>query len=181
MNIAFFLSIVAITLLITSLIVLGNRKTGYSHYFHTISELGEVGAPHQYRVAWFVFMPVGLLLLPVAYLYQESFPALASLAACVAVGYMVAALFPCDPGSPTSGSLRQSIHNLGGAVEYIGGGISLMWIAESAGIGFKVLGSITLGIAFALTFMSSKSARGLVQRIGEAVLFGSITFLVWLH
>lgn len=40
-----------------------------------------------------------------------------------------------------------------------------MWIADTADDAFKLMGGITLGVAIALTFMTSQSARGLVQRI----------------
>ena len=180
MHLAPYLPLLALGFLSTTLIVLGRRKPQYSHVIHTISELGEVGAPNQRLVAWGVFFPVGLVLLPISYLFHSSFPAVAALAGCVAAGYFVAALFPCDPGSPVSGSPRQSIHNLGGAIEYIGGGFSLLWAAEVFGFPFKVLGYIVLGVALALTVLPSVSFRGLVQRFGEVCLFGALGGLVWL-
>jgi len=180
MNIAVILPLAALGLLVTGLVVLAPRKRDYSHVVHTISELGEVGAPDQRLVAWSVFFPVGLLLLPITYRFQSSAPAVATLAGSIAAGYLIAALFPCDPGSPVSGTLRQGIHNLGGAVEYLGGGLSLFWAAERFGFVFRVLGFVVVGVAFALTVLPSTSSRGLVQRIGEACLFGALTSLVWL-
>ena len=178
--IAATLPVLAFVLLVTSLVIFGRRKPQYSHVVHTISELGEVGAPDQRRVAWAVFLPIGLLLLPLVQFYQASFPAIAALAGCLCVGYLVAAFFPCDPGSPVSGSVRQGVHNLGGAIEYIGGGFSLIWAAERFGDELKWLGFVVLGLAVALTVLPTVSIRGLVQRVGEVILFGGLTYLVGL-
>ena len=86
MHLATYLPLLALGFLSTTLIVLGRRKPQYSHVIHTISELGEVGAPNQRLVAWGVFFPVGLVLLPISYLFHSSFPAVAALAGCVAAG-----------------------------------------------------------------------------------------------
>ena len=174
------LPILALGFLGTRLLGLGRRKPGYSHAAHTISELGEVGAPDQRLVAWGVFLPVGLMLLPISFVYYESLPAAALLAGCISAGYLVAAIFPCDPDSPVSGSARQGVHNLGGAIEYIGGGFSLFLAAERYGDEFKWLGLVVLGVAIALTVLPSVSVRGLVQRVGELCLFGGLARLLWL-
>lgn len=180
LNLVTLVPLLAAGLLTASLLVLGRRKPNYSHVVHTISELGEVGAPDQRLVAWGVFLPVGLMLLPISLLYYESLPAIAALAGCVSGGYLVAAFFPCDPGSPVSGTARQGVHNLGGAIEYIGGGFSLFWASESFGTEFKWLGFVVLGVAIALTVLPTVSVRGLVQRIGELCLFGGLARIVWL-
>ena len=110
------LTLFATFYLFALLFFVGAKKSGYSQVRHTISELGEVGAPHERFVAVGVFLPVGLLLLLVAYLTLPLGSETAALAWCIAVGYLVAAMFPCDVGSPLSGSWRQAIHNLGGGV-----------------------------------------------------------------
>lgn len=163
-----------------ALFVLGPRKPGYSHIVHTISELGEVGAPHARAVAWLVFLPIGLLQWLVAAWHVSNAPAVALVAACIGTGYVVAAVFPCDPGSPVSGSWRQGLHNLGGGVEYVGGGFAFLKAAEHYGGGFAWLGYAILVVAVALTMLPQASVRGLVQRIGELALFGGLAALVWL-
>lgn len=165
--------------LFTGLFVLAPRKAGYSHLQHTISEIGEVGAPHQRFVALGLFLPIGLLLLLVAFLVRAASPPSAALAACIAAGYIVAAAFPCDPGSPLAGTSRQAVHNLGGAVEYIGGGFALMTLAESFGQSFRVTGFVVLGCAIALSIIPSTSFRGIVQRVAEAGLFGGLAIALW--
>lgn len=98
----FYLALLTTLLLLIGMTFFGWRKPAYSHWQHTISELGEVGSLLSPRVSYGLFLPIGLLLGPLAWL-AESTP-IAGLAGCVATGYIVAALFPCDAGSPLWGS-----------------------------------------------------------------------------
>ncbi len=165
--------------LCAGMLALAPRKPGYSHIRHTISELGETGARDQRLVAFGVFLPVGLLLLAVAGLVRADSTPVAALASCIAVGYLGAALFPCDPGSPVSGSARQAAHNLAGAVEYIGGGFALTAIARDSGQSFQVAGFVVLAAAIALSVLPAASLRGGVQRVAELCLFGGLAFALW--
>jgi hypothetical membrane protein len=160
--------------LVTGCLLLGARKPGYSHLKNTISELGEVGARDQQLVAFGLFLPIGLLLLLVALLVFPSSRPASALALCIAVGYLGAAAFPCDPGSPASGSWRQSVHNMCGGVEYIGGAFGLFILAEHSGPYFEVAGSVVIAVALAMTLLSTSRLRGLIQRIAEFFLFGSL-------
>lgn len=162
------------------LLLLGTRKPGYSQIRHTISELGEMGAPHQRLVAVSVFFPVGLALLLVAYLVQQLGVEIAALALCISVGYLVATAFPCDAGSPLSGTNRQAIHNLGGAVEYIGGGFALFRISEHFGQPFQAASFVVLAIAFGISLQPLAPVRGLIQRIAELCLLGGLAAAIWL-
>ena len=170
---------IAAMYLFASLLALAPRKAGYSHIKHSISEIGEIGAPNQRFVAFGLFLPIGLALLLVAYLARPDSPAAAALALCVAIGYIGAAAFPCDPGSPLFGTVRQILHNLAGAVEYAGGGFALMKIAESFGQPFKAAGFVVLGTAIALSVLPSNSVRGIIQRIAETCLFSCLALAVW--
>lgn len=162
-------------LLLVGMGYFGWRKPAYSHGQDTISELGEVGSPLSRAVSYGLFLPVGILLELVAAL--TDFTALAGLAGCIGTGYIVAGLFPCDMGSPLSGSGRQQIHNLGGAVEYIGGAY---WLAQlsprllvldynlyALAAGSLIVGSILLSIPGLVI-------RGLIQRMMEGILFGAL-------
>jgi hypothetical protein len=172
-------TVIAAAYLFTSLFILAPRKAGYSHFKHTISEIGEVGAPNQRFVAFGVFLPIGLLLLLVAYFVQSVSTPSAVLALSIATGYLIAAAFPCDAGSPVSGTARQAMHNLGGAVEYIGGGFALITIAERFGQPFKAAGFVVLGSAVALSILPSTSVRGIIQRIAEVFLFAGLALSIW--
>jgi len=175
----FNLALSSTILLLTGIAYFGWRKPAYSHWHHTISELGETGGPLSRVVSYGLFLPVGLLLGLVAMLTDTT--ALAGLTGCVAIGYVVAAFFPCDVGSPLSGSARQQIHNVGGAVEYIGGAYWLTQIDPpvlvmnynlyGVAAGSLLVGSILLSIPGLLI-------RGLVQRMMEGILLGSILLAI---
>jgi len=172
------LPLLALGYLFASLLRLAPRKPGYSHWRHTISELGEIGAVDQQRVAWGLFMPIGVAFLLEAWLLRSTAPAGSAVCLCIAVGYLIATAFPCDPGSPISGSARQAVHNLGGAVEYIGGGFALLASAETFGLQARIAGFLVLAVAVALTILPQHAPRGLVQRLGEIVLFGSVAWMI---
>nr|WP_315485809.1 DUF998 domain-containing protein [uncultured Undibacterium sp.] len=177
--IATTITVITAIYLFASLIALAPRKVGYSHIKHSISEIGEVGAPDQRFVAWGLFLPIGLLLLLVAYFARPASPTVAALALCIAIGYIGAAVFPCDPGSPLFGTARQTLHNLAGAVEYAGGGFSLMTLSESLGQPFKLAGFVVLATAIGLSVLPSNSIRGAIQRIAEACIFGGLALGIW--
>ena len=176
---AILITAIAAMYLFASLIALTSRKVGYSHIKHSISEVGEIGAPNKRFVALGLFLPIGLLLLLVAYIVRPASTAVAGLALCISAGYIGAAAFPCDQGSPLFGTARQTLHNLAGAVEYAGGGFALMTIAESLGQPFKLAGFVVLGTAVALSVLPSNSVRGVIQRLAEACLFGGLALAIW--
>lgn len=173
------LTLLAVLYLSAALFGLGARKPAYSHLRHTISELGETGTPQARLVALGVFLPVGIVMLTVAWLARARETETCALALCLAAGYIVAALFPCDAGSPVSGTWRQAVHNLGGAVEYIGGAFALMGIAAHAGEPFSTLGIVVLGAAIAISLAPLAGIRGLVQRVAELCLFGGLALAIY--
>ncbi len=177
----FALSLAAVLVLLAGLAIAGQVKPGYRHAVHTISELGERGARHEKAVALGIFAPVGALCLAAAGLLLSADRAMAALAGCLAAGYLVAAAFPCDPGSPLSGSARQAVHNLGGGIEYVGGGFALFAMAHAEGPAFRWAGIAVLVAAGAISFMPPGSLRGLVQRVAEALLFGALLLATARH
>jgi len=172
-------TIVVAAYLCAGLLLLGPRNPGYSHARHTISEIGEVGARDQRLVAVGLFLPVGLCLLFVASLVRPASAPAAALALCIAIGYIGAAAFPCDRGSPLSGTPRQAMHNLAGAIEYIGGGFALLTLARELGQPFKIAGIIVLGVAVGLSVVPAGAGRGILQRVAEACLFGGLALAAW--
>ena len=177
---ALFLTLLASGYLFAQLFIIGRRRPSYSQTRHTISELGEFGTPEQRLVALGVFLPVGVLLLLVSYLLRPIGQPPALLALCVAIGYLVAAAFPCDPGSPLWGSPRQALHNLGGAVEYIGGALALLRLSETLGQPFRIAGFVVLGGAIALSIPGIAVVRGVIQRVAELCLLGGLAVAIWL-
>jgi hypothetical protein len=172
------LSLVASIYLVVSAFFSANRQPGYSHVRQTISELAEYGSDHTRKVSLLVFLPVAILLGIVAWILHSAHPPIAALALSVAVGYGLSAIFPCDPGSPLTGSVRQAIHNLGGGIEYVGGAFSLLWISESTGPEFRVAGILVAASAILLSFQSR--VRGIIQRIAETCLFASLLAALWM-
>ena len=170
------------------------RRPGYSHLRDTISELGEHGAPDARAVAWTCFAPAGLAVGAFAAALAQALPpddaVLRGLAlfAGLGVGYIGAAIFPCDRGAPFGGTLRNHLHNLCGAIGYLGGAAGMLTLGEAfedhavfgdiAGL-TRVLG---MGVFFGILPLSFPSpVRGLVQRAMEAALFGCIALIcvVW--
>ena len=171
------LSFVAAAYLVVSSIIASGRQPHYSHARQTISELAEYGSDQTWHVSLGAFLPVSILLAIVAWLLRSAHPPISTLALSIAVGYGLSAVFPCDPGSPLSGSVRQSIHNLGGGIEYIAGAFSLLWISQSSGRGFWVAG-ILVGVSAVLISFKSR-VRGIIQRIAESCLFIGLLAALW--
>lgn len=167
--------------LLAGIIFWGARVPGHRHLRNTISELGEVGSDFTRQVSWGLFLPVGVLLLAAGFLEGDG-GAARGLAYCLGTGYVVAAFFPCDAGSPLTGSSRQQIHNVGGFVEYAGGTFFLFRAAESGSSYVLVDYKIAAMIVFAgivLISIPRFLARGLVQRVLEVVLFACLLQLTW--
>jgi hypothetical protein len=169
--------------LLAGIIYFGNKKPNYNHLQHTISELGEKGSPYEQKVSFGLFLVVGVLLFIVsAYLYSTSSIILIQqysyLIACVAVGYSVAGFFPCDIGSPINGSARQTVHNIGGFVEYVASAYFILLIARGTentlllDVAYLLF---TCAILMSLHFLSRW--RGLIQRVAEISLFGVMLWL----
>lgn len=181
-------SLVALYLLV-GIIWFAGRRSGYSHIRHTISELGETGAPDSRLVSLGLFAPVGAGLLALAAMTllgsgeREQGESFGLLAAAVGIGYLGAAIVPCDPGSPISGSPGQDLHNLVGGIEYLGGAL-VLFAASQSGDGtpwhswWLMASAAVVGIvAISLTVQAGSPGRGLVQRVGEVVLFGNLIIL----
>lgn len=104
------------------------------------------------------------------------------------MGYLGGALFPCDHGSPLTGSGRQQLHNLVGGVQYVGGAAALFLAADAQRALLPSLGPWLLGsagvvalVTLALSVQALFPVRGLIQRVGELLLFGNLLLLAWPH
>lgn len=164
----------------------GVGQPGYSHVAQYISELGAAGAANAGLVGGLGFVPIGVLVIAFLVLASPSFPP--SMPTRVGVvcfgavggGYLAAAVFPCDAGCPSSGSLSQSLHNLFGLVEYIGAIAGLRFLA----LAFRgdqvwrpfaplcLFAAFLIGLAFvAMLAPELEAYRGLSQRVAEAAIF----------
>lgn len=189
-DIAAIAGLLAAVLVVVTTLIGGWLQPGYSHTAQYISELGAVGAAHPALVNFGGFLPVAAA---VAAFVWFGFPALArsrlSAVGCglllgVAAGYLLAALAPCDAGCPASGSARQAVHNLGGVLEYLGGGLGLLLIGagqvRTPGLQRPALSTLlaaftTLGVFFfILGAEPDHPLRGLWQRVAETAIFGWI-------
>ena len=177
-----FASVVA---LITPL-VFGMLRPEYSHVRSYISELGESGSPYAHWVNWVCFFPIGLAVFLFLLASRKALPVHRHsllLFSFAGWGYIVAAVFPCDPGCPNEGSTSQLIHNLEGLVGYPATTLGLMQM----GIAFRgnpiyhrlwafTAGcSVLAGVAFLLLLVPELQPwRGLTQRVAEAAIFAWI-------
>jgi len=163
------------------------RRPDYRHVRHTISELGERGAHDARLVGLALFLPVGLVCAIISWQTKSEGAlgdALSLLSLALAVGYLTAVVFPCDAGSPLSGSWRQGLHNVGGGVEYVAGAIALWRIGQAAATretsraltaAFGVAAVVVVLVAVALSVTGLSRWRGGIQRVAETALFCGLT------
>jgi hypothetical protein len=151
--------------MVLMVLIAGSLTPEYSHVSQYISELGARGARHEWGVRFFGFLPAGVLLIGFCFFAYKALPrsrvaALGLLGLGVfAVGYLVAAAFPCDPGCrPRVPSTSQIIHNAGGLVGYL-----------LALVGYGAAGLALLGM---LTLSPGSPVAGLSQRLLEMSVLG---------
>jgi len=176
-------------------LLFGALHPDYQQMRDYISELGAVAAPHAWWVAWFGFLPIGLLTAMTALLLPGALPKgrlamvapLLMLGVGVTLGYLGAIVWPCDPGCPAVGSATQQIHNLLGLLEYGLGGLGLLlfarlfWPLPAWRTLAVILALLWLVVWFALGMMGDPQQaewRGGWQRLAEVSLFGGMLLIV---
>jgi Protein of unknown function (DUF998) len=175
----FAIPLAAAAYLTLASVILAAPRRDYSHVRSTLSELGAWGAPRARVAAWGVFFPLGFVLAGLAACAYARAPGAAWLATCLSVGYLGAALFPCDPGAPLFGSWRQQLHSLSGAIEYLGGAFALAWLAAlHDSPRYLALACVVLAAALGLCFSRLARVRGFMQRAGELALFAGLALLL---
>jgi hypothetical membrane protein len=122
--------------LLAMVVIGGGAYGGYDHLSQYISELGATGAPHGREVSWFGFLPVGLLTTAFAFFAWRAAPrsTLSTLGfagvALFAVGYVGAAVFPCDfECRPETPSFSQLMHELLGLLGYLLSPVTMLLLA----------------------------------------------------
>lgn len=173
-------------------IVGGMLVPGYSQVAHYISELGAFGMPHGAVVGLAGFLPVGLLVIgflvsaapfvPMGAISRFGYWMLLG----IGVSYIGAAFFRCDAGCPAIRSNRQAIHNLRGLAGYGLGGIGLLLMAACGDkrprwtqAVLRIAGVISIVALLLMGAPQFAPWRGLVQRVAEATLLGSLLFIAW--
>ncbi len=172
-----YLAIAASIFLAVSLVVLGRRRPEYSHMRHTISELGEHGCVIEKSVGFGVFLPFGLAMAVIAIVARSNEP-IALLAGGLAVGYIGAAFFPIDADAPFSGTTRNALHSLAGAIEYVAAMAAFEFVARDFGFPLTAIKFVIIGFLASLYIPGLRNLRGLLQRIVEAGLLIGLVLLI---
>jgi len=172
-----------------AVVVAGLAEPGYRHRSQFVSELGARGAAHGELFSFAGFLPAGILLLAFAVLAARSVPAgaLSVLGfgglAFYAAGYVVAAVFRCDPGCDLADpSASQVVHAVIGGLGYPVGAVSVILLGVAAlrwpGV---VAWHAALGIAAGLAALVATlfvvpgfAWLGVAQRIVEGCVLGWI-------
>jgi len=165
----------------------GRRAAGYRHLRDTISELGAAGMKDARAVAWLWFAPSGVIFVVAALALGQALGTdgamrAASILAFIGVGWIGAAIFPCDPGAPAFGTVRNHFHNLLGGGAYLAGAAGMMEMARGLedthpllATSAQVSGPIVL-LGLFLISLPEIPMRGLIQRVMEAILHGWLVF-----
>lgn len=175
-------------------VIFGALAPGYSHVSQYISELGAIDARHGGLVSLGTFLPAGVLLVLTCLALMTRVPptrlarAGLGLVALVGVSWVVAAFAPCDAGCPAEGSPRQAIHNLAGALGYLGGGAGFLVLAaalRAAGapatrVGWTAAtGVVLVAGLFVMAAPDLASVRGALQRAMEWAASAWILAAAW--
>lgn len=138
------------------------------------------------------FAPIGTSVLAFLALAAGLLPgsrrAQAGIVSVSAVGaaYVASAVFPCDAGCPSEGSLSQAIHNTFGLLEYVGAVFGLLLLANAWGASARWRSFAPLCTAAAALVAAGFVAmlvpalapfRGLSQRVAETAIFLWIALL----
>jgi NhaP-type Na+/H+ or K+/H+ antiporter len=98
--------------------------------------------------------------------------------AAVGAAYLVSAVFPCDRGCPSTGSLSQTVHNAFGLLEYIGAIAGFAFLGAAFRHASRpipwvcAICAAIVALGFVAVLVPALAPyRGLSQRIAEASIF----------
>ncbi len=176
---AFSLLIIFIYLVFT-VIFYAKKRDNYSHFKHSISELGESGSRYEKQVSYGIFLPVGLGAIIVAFSSYANHYHAAYISGAIGLSYFLSAFFPCDTGTPSVGSWKNMVHNIVGGVCYATMAYHLNELMDSNGRWYISL-SLSLLCSFLVMFIIGfpKAVIGLAQRLAETSLFLSACWLLF--
>ena len=95
------------------------------------------------------------------------------------------AFLPCDPGCPLDGSLTQMLHNLWAAITFAATTAGLLLLAGNRAVAKTTRFAWALLAVFWLTTFvlmlapAAEPVRGLIQRLGEGTLYGTLCVVAW--
>ncbi len=95
------------------------------------------------------------------------------------------AFLPCDPGCPFDGSLTQTLHNLWAAITFVATTVGLLLLARNPAVSATTrLAWALLAVFWLSTFVlmllpAAEPVRGLIQRLGEGTLYGTLCVVAW--
>lgn len=187
----FWIALTAASWLFTVFVLPGVLRPDYNPLAQYISELGATGAPHAAVVNWAGYLPSGVFFaIALASFWRHWRPRgvqIAGLALlfCEPLAWIGSALFPCDLGCPAQGSLAQDLHSLLALFTYSGTGLGVILLACVPGLrlwqrlGWLLLVVLWFGLFVAMLTPELGSVRGLLQRSGEALMYGSQAAVGW--
>lgn len=183
--------VLAIAWLAGTILYFSRRKPFYSNIRQTISELGEYKFPPWREVAWYGFLPVGVLVWLFCAsawfaLGDETIRQGLLLYSLVGLGYVGSAFFPCDPGAPLRGTTRNNIHVAFGIVQYLGGAAALYLferdlVEMNHGTSATIMRALAFIVIAGLILMGQgwlARWRGVTQRVMETALFAAMPVLL---
>lgn len=178
--------------LFTVFLLPGVLRPDYDPLAQYISELGASGAPHAAVVNWAGYLPSGVLLaVALASFWRHWRPrglqaAGIALLFCEPLAWIGSALFPCDLGCPAQGSVSQVLHSLLALFTYTGTGLGVILLACAPGLrlwqrlGWLLLVVLWFGLFLAMLTPELGAVRGLLQRAGEGLMYGSQAVVGWI-
>ena len=187
----FWIALTAASWLFTVFLLPGVLRPDYNPLAQYISELGATGAPHAAVVNWAGYLPSGVFFaIALASFWRHWRPrgvqaAGLALLFCEPLAWIGSAIFPCDLGCPAQGSLAQNLHNVLALFTYTGTALGVTLLACAANLqrwqraGWLLLVVLWLGLFVAMLAPELASLRGLMQRLGEALMYGTQAVVGW--
>ena len=166
-------------------------KTEYSHVSQYISELNAVGSAWSWQIGYFGFLPLSLLglLLLLVVAPRTTLNGISRIGCWLLiaepVAYASSAFAPCDLGCPSTGSLSQDVHNLFGVITLLMTALGLVLLSLNDRLsptkkaGWVVLAATYITLYTFALVPGFAEWRGLLQRLAEGILYGSLCLVSW--
>ena len=172
----------------TTVVIVASLRPDYSHMNQFMSELGETGGQFAWAMNYFGFMLSAALILIFVLTFRTRMPRTTlnsigtTLLVVFAVSMLLAGVFSCDVGCPTSDrSPDQKLHDLFSILAFpaftagvFTWGLSLSRIASWRRFGIYSLATATLSLVLLVAMVQSEASRegtGTYQRLYLGILF----------